>query len=94
MSVDLEIGLDLALMVGEMQQLPCEHSQHGTANDIHAGPATYYVSSGCDNCGIASVVFAACQKFVDAVVSGDTGHCDCGATGLLSRFVTPLCPIN
>jgi hypothetical protein len=62
MSTKVEEEVDLFTMVGEMPEVVCEHEHHEV---LHAeGPATYYVSSKCYDCGRFKASTAVCDFFI------------------------------
>lgn len=90
------LDLDIAAMVGEMEALPCEHSQHGDPNCAHDdGPATHYIKSDCESCQVKLPVRPVCAAYVSLVRANGPMHCtDCGREGVAADFITILSPVK
>lgn len=89
------LDLDLAALVGELEDVACEHKRHGRDATEHDGPATYYVSAGCPSCDGDKNVYAACQRFIDTFMRASAFSCPrCYRIGDPSEFVTILGPVN
>lgn len=59
---DISLDIDLSLLVGEMEDMACEHSQHNHGTEMHDdGPATHYIK-GLHHC-FQQKVYAACSLF-------------------------------
>jgi ribosomal protein S27E len=86
---------DLELLVGEMPDVPCEHSAHGTGFGSHdLGPATHYLRGSCPRCS-RDVIFAACSEFVAFAKSNSDVSCyDCGHTSSSSEVLRILGPVR
>ncbi|MCO4257357.1 hypothetical protein [Pseudarthrobacter cellobiosi] len=89
------LDLDISALVGEMDAVPCEHTQHGL-HPLHTdSPASHYVRVHCPSCPYDSGVFAACQGFIAAVLANMTGRCfGCDTTTPASEAVTILGPVG
>lgn len=95
MSTSTDLDIDLALLVGEMEAPPCEHSQHGKKESHDEGPATYYLRSNCVCDAGEGTLYAACQGFVNHVLTGYPGRCTtCGNRAPINEMVIILGPIN
>ncbi len=87
---DISLDIDLSLLVGEMEEQECEHSQH-KAPDFHKshglGPATHYVKTL--HLCFGSMIYAACNRFAMKVKSGTMiVKCDtCGEVGFSEDFL-------
>lgn len=90
------LDIDLELMVGEMEAVPCEHSTHQSDKYIHDnGPATHYVMAGCPACRDPKDVYAACQRLIGAILSLPEFYCPrCFTTAPPSAFITILGPVG
>lgn len=92
-----ELDLDIAALVGEMEAVPCEHSQRGLARVDHTDEAaSHYLSFNCPECGYATDVYAACPGFV-AMIRGNNnlGRCrGCEASLPSSECIAILGPVN
>jgi hypothetical protein len=91
----VELDLDIAALVGEMEELPCEHGEHQTDPIWHdQGPSSHYLRGACD-CGREPVVFAACNKFVDHVTANCIMRCSkCKIERPATDFLTVLAPVK
>lgn len=70
------IETDISVLVGQMPDIPCEHSQHGKPGAAHDdGPATHYIQSFCNDCYIEPTVLAACQAFTNLELQDLNVHC-------------------
>jgi hypothetical protein len=90
----IETVTDLEVLVGEMEEQACEHSQHGVPGKSHSDePASHYLQAFCD-CNYATV-YAACPEFVTFVLSNPKIRCaTCGARGQASDLIHILAPIT
>lgn len=69
------LDIDFAALVGEMDAVPCEHTQHGS-HPLHTeGPASHYVRMRCPHCAYDTGVFAACPGFIGAIRGNAHGRC-------------------
>jgi len=89
-----ELDLDIAFLVGEMESLECEHSQHGEGHENHGGgPAAHYVI-GSHPCVGTTPAYAACPRLVQVIVADvrtRCGHCDeLTTTGELYTILGPV----
>jgi ribosomal protein S27E len=91
-----ELDLDLSALVGEMEALVCEHSQHGLARVDHTDEAaSHYLRFNCPECGYMTDVYAACPGFVAMVRGDNLGHCrGCEASLPSSECITILGPVT
>lgn len=89
------LDTDLTVLVGELEQVPCELPQHG-AHPIHSdGPASHYVRARCPLCNDDTGVIAACKGFIAAVLANLPGRCrHCSAEHLALDIVTVLGPVS
>lgn len=89
------LDTDLALLVGEIEQIPCELPQHGR-HPIHTdAPASHYIRSRCPECGDDTGVIAACPGFVAAVRANLRGLCrECNASHNALDIVAILGPVT
>jgi hypothetical protein len=72
------LDIDLELMVGEMEYVPCESLGHGNEN-MHEGHATHYARITCPFCDVNKIK-AYCAPFITYVTGGGLVRCsDCGA---------------
>jgi hypothetical protein len=93
--IETDTHVDIAAMVGEMEALPCEHSQHGTGHPNHNdGPATHYILPT-HGCAPHMQAYPACGRMIAFIQSGRFNHCGtCGGVGLASDMWTVLGPVN
>lgn len=84
---------DIAALVGEMEAVPCEHSQHGQNHGFEGQPASSYIRSDCPGCHAVNV-YAGCQEVVLMARSEGWMHCDCGHLDHANVFLTILGPVN
>jgi hypothetical protein len=75
MTVQAGVEISLELLVGEMEELGCEHVQHVTHKAVHNGPATHYSRRECKFCGDVGEVEAVCQPYTDHVAQGRPLQC-------------------
>ena len=89
------LDLDVTALVGEMEALECEHSQHGTGHQTHGdGPATHYVT-GNHPCSGSTPAYAACSRMVQVIVANLPSTCgDCGEISTTGEMFTILGPVN
>jgi hypothetical protein len=87
-NTDISLDIDLSLLVGEMEDQECEHSQHKKGLKTHGiGPATHYIKTihGCQ----PGLIYAACNRFAMHVKAGAVwmrcGMCD--QLGYASEFL-------
>ncbi|GGH93931.1 hypothetical protein ACFFGR_09475 [Arthrobacter liuii] len=87
--------IDVAALVGEMDAVPCEHSQHTVTKLFHDdGPATHYIRA-IHPCQPPSHAFAACQKMVNTIRAALTVICgSCGAITTANEAHEILGPVN
>lgn len=91
----IELDLDLATLVGEMEAPPCEHSQHQTNHRAHGDEAASHYIQGFCVCKGWSDAYAACPKFVAHVQTGGLNRCpDCGYYAPRNTMFKVLGPIN
>lgn len=89
------IDTDLVLLIGELEQVPCEFPQHGEHPIQTDEPASHYVRAHCHLCDDDTGVKAACPGFVAAVRANLVGHCrHCHAQHHALDMVTILGPVN
>lgn len=90
----IEVDVDLAELVGEMPEVPCEHGAHHEDPEWHDnGAATHYLHGSCE-CG-RDKVFAACQAFVNHVIADFEMRCNqCQAERPAKDFITILGPVK
>ncbi len=88
------LDTDPILLVGELEQVPCDLPQHG-GHPIHTDePASHYVRAHCHACNDDSGVIAACPGFVAAVQANLRGFCGvCRAEHQALDMVTILGPV-
>lgn len=73
----IEVDTDLELMVGEMPELACEHSQHGSERHAHDdGPAKFYGRGVHDQCGYRTPAIAICAAFAGMAMSEAPMFCN------------------
>ena len=88
------LDLDLATIVGEMEDVPCEHSQHGRHPNHGGGPATHYVRGIC-LCSGPTEAYAACPKFVRFARSSEMSICgQCGRLATGNEQFEVVGPVN
>lgn len=88
------LDMDLAALVGELEDVPCEISNHDTDWFWHdEGPATHYVRAFCPTCGDVAVK-AICQRLTDAILRNVDGCCSKCGTDIPASSVTILGPVN
>lgn len=86
-AVDIDTDIDLSLLVGEMEDMECEHSEHSKRRDAHGnGPATHYVRK-VHECSTPKV-YAVCEKFSQAVTNNSLPmKAQCGHRGQIAEFL-------
>lgn len=94
---DTSLDIDLATLVGPMDEVECEHSEHGTGSTSHdEGPATHYIQikhAGCTTNG--GTVYAACAAWVRFVtLYNGTYRCTCGANDLDNSTLSIVGKVN
>jgi hypothetical protein len=91
----IELDLDIAAMVGELEAPKCEHTQHQTYRDVHADkPASHYIRGYCE-CTGWSEAYAACPKFVSKIQQNGWNECPgCDRIEQMSYFFQILGPIQ
>jgi hypothetical protein len=90
----IEVETDLALLVGEMPAIPCEHSQHQTHRHHGDQPASHYVRGFCICYGWTEA-YAACPRFVAWIQSDAPNRCpECRATSTATQMFQVLSPIG
>lgn len=83
---------DIAALVGEMEDVPCESLGHGNETDAHEGNATHYARITCPSCDVNKIK-AYCAPFVAYVTGDGFIRCsDCG--GIHAGHTTILGPVN
>lgn len=69
------LDLDIAALVGEQEDQPCEHSAHGSSENHADEPASHYIRGGLA-CGCpVTDIYPACPRFVAYIQTTDTGRC-------------------
>jgi len=88
------LDLDLATLVGELEDVPCESAGHGMAY-MHDGPATHYAEWSCQGCG-QHFLKAYCGPFVKFIQTPNHEiWCPrCFHTHDAPKTVTILGPVN
>ena len=86
------LDIDLALMVGEMEAVPCESLGHGNESDAHEGHATHYARITCPFCDVNKIK-AYCAPFVAYVTSGGLIRCS-NCRGTHAGHTTILGPVG
>jgi hypothetical protein len=88
------LDLDLATLVGEMEDVACESRGHDEDSDCHEGPASHYVRLHCPNCDSIQVK-AYCLPFVTFIRGFNHGiQCECGHISHAPETATILGPVN
>lgn len=86
----VEVDVDLATLVGEMEALPCESAGHGESH--YGGSATHYIK-WTEPCGQS--VKAYCYTVVQMVQANLPFHChDCGYVAPAGKCGQVLGPVN
>ena len=86
---------DIAAIVGEMEDIACEHSQHGTHPYHTDQPASHYLKALCPTCGYATNIYAACPSYVQLVQAGAPTICSrCRTQRSALEAFTILGPVN
>lgn len=95
MTVQAGTELTLELLVGDMPEIPCEHSQHGTDSRFHQDEAaTHYVQGFC-RCSGWTEAYAACPKFVASIQESGLNRCPrCGYLARRNTVFKVLGPIE
>lgn len=96
MMTDTSLDIDLATLVGPMDDMGCEHTAHDIQKQFHDdGPATHYVIRK-SHCTGEDVLYAACAKWVRTVQSGRLKYIcvDCRERGLPTDHVWVVGPVN
>lgn len=96
MSAHTVTDADIAVLVGEFEQIPCEFPQHAKGGRGHDnGPATHYASGQCPECDTRMDASAVCQAFTDAVLSNAIMSCSkCGAQNPSRQLINILGPVK
>lgn len=95
MMTETSLDIDLSLLVGPMDEMECEHSQHRDSHPKHdSGPATHYikVSHEC----LDGLVYAACERFATMVEGGQIAvYCHlCGVSELSGDSISVVGKVN
>jgi len=75
MTVQAGTEISLELLVGEMEELGCEHPHHGTSSEKHGGKATHYYQRDCQFCGNTSDVLSVCWPFTTVILTDGLLQC-------------------
>lgn len=90
----IEVEVDLATLVGQMDAPTCEHSQHQTHRHHSDEAASHYVRGFCVCYGWTDA-YAACPRFVSYILSDVPNRCpDCKTISTTSRMFKVLGPIG
>lgn len=90
-----ELDIDIAAIVGEMDDVPCEHSQHGVHKYHSDEPASHYVWAHCRGCSDPAKVYAACPRYVQTLITIANHRCTrCGNIAPTSEVFKILGPVN
>lgn len=94
--IETDTLIDISALVGEMEAMSCEHSEHGLAGFPHTdAPASHYILFRCANCGYAPGVKAMCPGFVSYVAANGWIMCSgCEMPTSSSESMTILGPVN
>lgn len=97
MTVQAGIEISLELMVGEMEELSCEHPQHevrkGVSHD--SGPAKFYARGICPACMFFGDVRAVCSAYAAVATSEQPMFClGCNHIGPAREMTQVLGPIK
>lgn len=85
----VETELDIFLLVGEMPEVACEHSEHEHRHG--GGPATHYLKSECFGCHKTPRVFAVCAYIVGEYHRNANLECaECGVQCMAQEVWTLL----
>lgn len=94
-----ELDVDIAALVGEMADVPCESPSHASVPDWHDdGPATHYALAlhGC--VGPAGTVLPVCGTYAALTRNIAAERCHCAHCGQkfsrADEIVTILGPVN
>jgi hypothetical protein len=94
----IELDVDIAAMVGELEAPPCESANHADPKYLHhEGQATHYVQSFHPCAGPVGMITARCTPAANAIKSAaqELAKCEqCGDMGPLSKFIIVLGPIQ
>lgn len=93
----IETVTDLEVLVGEFEELACEHSRHGKDAHWHEDqPASHYVQARCACTGEQwTNAYAACPRFVAQISRNVKSCCNtCGHIDLLTNIFRILAPIT
>jgi len=97
MTVQAGIEMDLELMVGELEDMACEHQQHEARQGLthDSGPAKFYARGICPRCGFFGEARTVCSAFA-AVARTNTimRCCDCKHLGPAREMTQILGPIK
>lgn len=86
------LDMDLATLVGELPDVPCEHRSHSWQHE--PGPATHYVSYACPDCPRVVECQPVCASYINRVRENHYGQCVCGNTRPMAETTTILGPVN
>lgn len=93
---EIDYDIDLSILVGPMEPIVCEHSNHHTNPILHdRGPATHYVQARHEDCGW-TVMYAACARWVEMITLYRDEYLRCMGckTQMPVSGITVLGPVN
>jgi len=97
MTVQAGTEISLELLIGELEELSCEHQQHETRQGLShdSGPAKFYARGTCPKCGFFGEIRAVCAAYAAISRSDAIMQClACGHLGPAQEMSQVLAPIN
>lgn len=90
-----QLDTDIEALVGELEDVACEHSQHGEHPSHTDQPASHYIHGRCPNCEPQGTVYPACPGFVVATMLYEYILCRrCNTQSPTNECFTILGPVN
>lgn len=90
-----QLDTDIAVLVGELAEVQCEHSQHGEHPSHTDQPASHYIRGRCPGCSPVGRVYPACPGFVMATMLYEHLVCPrCQTKSPTNECFTILGPVN
>lgn len=87
-----QLDVDIAVLVGELAEVPCEAAGHHEQHPSN-GPATHYARVTCPGCS-ANTIKTYCNEMVLRVSLNMSTKCQCGDIRPALEAITILGPVN
>lgn len=97
MTVQAGVEISLELLVGEMEELSCEHQQHETRQGLShdSGSAKFYARGICPKCNFFGEIRAVCATYAAISTTDTIMRClSCGHFGAAHEMSQVLGPIQ